>query len=90
MLTVESRATGTTSRKFKKPKVLTNAVTELKHSSFWLDTDHLQTFVCVKRRTDDREGMRAAGKLAAETLEYASTLIEVGVTTDEIDEKVCN
>lgn len=45
--------------------------------------------MCVKRRTGDREGMRAAGKLAAETLEYASTLIEVGVTTDEIDEKVC-
>lgn len=32
--------------------------------------------------------MRAAGKLAAEVLDYAAELIKPGVTTDEIDEKL--
>jgi len=32
--------------------------------------------------------MRAAGKLAAQVLEYAGTLVKPGTTTDEIDKAV--
>ncbi len=32
--------------------------------------------------------MRAAGRLAAEVLEYAGTLVKAGVTTDAIDRAV--
>lgn len=40
------------------------------------------------RTPDEIEGMRKAGLLAAEVLDYAESLCQPGVTTEEIDEKV--
>src|SRR5262245_18884629 len=34
----------------------------------------------------DFAGMRAAGKLAAETLDYITPFVQVGVTTEELDQ----
>lgn len=36
-------------------------------------------------KPEDFAGMRAAGKLAAETLDYITPFVKVGVTTDELD-----
>merc|ERR1711965_575629 len=40
------------------------------------------------RTPDEIEGMRKAGLLATEVLDYAESLCKPGVTTEEIDEKV--
>ena len=40
------------------------------------------------RTAEEIEGMRAAGLLAAQVLDYAESLCQVGVTTEFIDEKV--
>lgn len=39
--------------------------------------------------SSDYEGMRKAGKLAAQTLDYITPYIKIGVTTEELD-KLCN
>lgn len=41
-----------------------------------------------KHDTEGQKRMRASGRLAAEVLEYAGTLVRPGVTTDEIDKAV--
>ena len=40
------------------------------------------------RTRDEIEGMRGAGRLAAQVLDYAESLCAPGITTEEIDEKV--
>ena len=42
----------------------------------------------ICKNTKDIDGMRAAGKLAAETLEFACSLVEPGVSTKYIDTEV--
>ena len=38
---------------------------------------------------NDFEGMRRAGKLAAETLDFITPMVEPGVTTEKLD-KLCH
>ena len=45
----------------------------------------------IKIHTEsDFEGMRAAGRLAAETLDYIGDFVEPGVSTGKIDKSVRN
>jgi methionyl aminopeptidase len=40
----------------------------------------------IIHRPEDYEGMRKAGKLAAQTLDYITPFVKVGVTTDELNQ----
>ncbi len=42
----------------------------------------------IPKTASDVRGMEKAGRLAAQTLEYAGSLVQVGVTTEEIDKAV--
>jgi len=56
----------------------------------WKGGNPLDTEVkSIKIHTEaDFEGMRAAGRLAAETLDYISDFVEPGISTEKID-KIC-
>ncbi|MEL6212246.1 MAG: type I methionyl aminopeptidase [Pseudomonadota bacterium] len=53
-----------------------------------MDTETLKTGRIKVHRPEDFEGMRAAGRLAASCLDMVTTLVEPGVTTQSIDDRI--
>ena len=52
--------------------------------------DHDEQEVSVTIHSDaDFDGMRKAGKLAAQTLDYITPFVKEGITTEELD-KLCH